>query len=117
MSAEVELYSALSSDTDVANEVDGRIYPDVAPQDSALPGIVFARISTEYVNTIHGTSVATRTSLDIWCTAETRIGAEELCDIVEPVVRAADFMTTGRRAEFSAEQQIWAAVLSVDFWE
>lgn len=117
MSAETSLYSALSGDAGVTAIVAGRVYPDVAPQGSALPAIVFERTQTDYLNTIHGTAIAQKASLEVWCMAETRAQAEALCNAVETAARTADFITMGRRAEFDNEQMLWATVLSVDFWE
>ena len=117
MSAETSLYAALSGDAGVDAFVSGRVYPDVAPQDSALPAVVFERIGTEYLNTIHGTAIAQKASLEVWCMAETRAAAESVCTAVETAARTADFITVGRRAEFDNEQLVWATVLSVDFWE
>ena len=117
MSAETVLYSTLSADTGVDSLVDGRIYPDVAPQDGDLPAIAFERVGTEYHNTIHGTAIATRVSMEAWCMGETRADAESVCDAVELAARAATFFTTGRRAEFDPETNLWAAVLSLDYWQ
>lgn len=117
MSAEASLYSALTGDTSVMLLVDDRVYPDVLPQDKALPAVAYSRIGTEYVNTIHGTSLASKATLDVFCMAERREDAEDICNAVEEVSRVADFITTGRRAEFDADQLLWAAVLTVEFWE
>jgi len=117
MSAETSLYSALSGNGAVSALVGTRVYPDIAPQEGSLPAIVFERSDTEYVNTIHGTAVAQRASMEIWCMAETRASAEQVCNAVETAARAADFITISRRAEFNAEQMMWGSVLSVDFWD
>jgi hypothetical protein len=117
MSAETVLYTALSTTTTVDSLVDGRVYPDIAPQDASLPAIAFERTGTEYINTIHGDAIATKAMLAIYCMAETRADAEGLCDVVADAVRAADFTTIDRRAEFNAEQALWATVLEVQFWE
>ncbi len=117
MSAEADLYSALVGDTSVMSLVDDRVYPDVLPQDKALPAVAYSRVGTEYVNTIHGTSVAQKATLDVFCMAERREDAEAICDAVEDVARPVEFITIGRRAEFDADQMLWAAVLTVDYWE
>lgn len=117
MSAETTLYATLTASTGVSALVASRVYPDVAPQDVTLPSVVFERTDTEYVNTIHGTAVAQRATLEVWCMAEGRSDAEQLADAVIAAVRPASFLTTGRRAEFNAEQSVWAAVVTLDFWE
>lgn len=117
MSAETSLYAALAADTSVGAICDDRIYPDVAPQDASLPAVAFERTGTEYVNTIHGTAIATRSTLAVYCMAEARATAEGLCDAVAAASRSAGFISADRRAEFNAEQMLWATVLTVDFWE
>lgn len=117
MSAEASLYSLLSTAAPVTAFVATRVYPDVAPQDSALPAIVFERNATEYLNTIHGTTVGTRVTLEVWCMAEGRTAAEGLADAVLQAVAGTEFVPVGRRAEFDAEQQLWAAVVALDLWE
>lgn len=117
MSAEADLYSALTSDTGVSALVEERVYPEVAPQDQPLPSIAFSRLATEYVNSIHGTSLAQKATLDVYCMGTDKPSAEELCDEVELALRTADFITVGRRAEFDGEQLLWSAVLTVDYWE
>lgn len=117
MSAEASLYSLLSTAVPVIALVSTRVYPDVAPQDSALPAIVFERAGTEYLNTIHGTTAATRVTLEVWCMAEGRTAAEGLADAVLQTVAGTTFVPVGRRADFDAEQQLWAAIVALDLWE
>lgn len=116
MSAETVLYSTLSGASGVTALVSTRIYPDVAPQDGSLPAVTFERVATEYHNTIHGTVIATVAAMDVWCMGATRASAEAVCDAAATAVRAAGFLTTGRRAEFDPESDLWAAVLSIDHW-
>ena len=116
MSAETVLYSTLSGAAGVTALVSTRIYPDVAPQEGSLPAITFERTGTEYHNTIHGTVIATVAAMDVWCMGATRASAEAVCDAVATAVRVAGFLTTGRRAEFDPESDLWAAVLSIDHW-
>lgn len=117
MSAETVLYATLSAAAGVTAIVNTRIYPDQVPQEAALPAIAFARAETEFVNTIHGDTVAKRATLEVWCMAPGRAAAEALGDAVESAGRAAGFMPSGRRPEFDDEAETWAAVLTVDYWE
>ena len=43
---EAAVYSILSNNTDVTGLVSTRIYPELLPQDCALPAVTYARIST-----------------------------------------------------------------------
>ncbi len=117
MSAEASLYALLSNAAPVTALVAARVYPDVAPQESALPAIVFERANTEYLNTIHGTTVGARVTLEVWCMAEGRSAAEALADAVLSAASGTDFVPVGRRADFDAEQQLWAAIVALDLWE
>lgn len=58
--------------------VSNRVYPDEAPQDAALPFIVYRVSAQEVIQTIDGAVLATvdTYSIDAW--AETRSGAETL---------------------------------------
>lgn len=114
MSAETALYSALSGDSAVAALVAARIYPDLAPQDIALPCVAFSRVDTEYVVTIHSAVPAGQfATLEIACMATTRTGADALADAVITAAAGAGFTPEGRRAELDAENNLWAAVLTV----
>jgi hypothetical protein len=115
MSAETVLYAALSDDAGVESLVSTRIYPDVSPQDVALPAVSFTRVGTEYINTIHGAAVGSFASLEVWCMARTRLAAEDVADAVELAARAATFVTTNRRAEYDDDAAVWASVVTVDY--
>jgi hypothetical protein len=47
MSAETELYAALSGAAGITALVGSRIYPDAIPEEVALPALVFSRQATE----------------------------------------------------------------------
>lgn len=117
MNAESDLYSTLSTATQVTNVVGSRIYPDVVPRGVATPCIAFSRVDTEYVMTIHGTLAATRATFELWCMAEQRSAADRLADAVLPVIYSQRFVPTGRRAEFDDESKVWSTVLLVDYWK
>jgi hypothetical protein len=50
----------------------------------------------------------------VMCMATTRDGAEALGNAVQAALFAAGFVRTGRRAEFDFENQMCAAVLTVE---
>ena len=52
MSAEANLYSALTARAALTALVGNRIFPDVIPEDCALPAIVYQRASTSPVTTV-----------------------------------------------------------------
>lgn len=99
MSAESTLYGILSTAAGVTALVDTRIYPDLIPEEKAAPYIGYERVSTDPVNTIHGTTLAQDVGLVIACWADTRLAAEALADAVETAMRAAGHLYTARGAE------------------
>lgn len=116
MSAESTLYSTLTGAAPVIAIVSTRIYPDVVPQEQAVPCIAYARIQTEYVRTIHSAvPVAQTDTIEIACMSTKRADAETLADAVITAVAAAGFRPTDRRAELDQENNLWATVLTVDF--
>lgn len=126
MSAETLINSVLLADNDVLNAVTegsptdpalARIYPDFLTQEIVLPAIVTQRAESEYVNTIHsGAVVAARVAMDIWCLAETRIGAETLADLVETALPASEFLVANRRPEFDPDTKTYAAIVTGIIW-
>lgn len=120
MSAESVAYTTLKAASAVTALVgsgnDARIYPDVVPQEFALPAVSFQRVATEAVNTIHSTLLATRVTLDVWCMDEQRYAAETLADAAQAALVAAHFVLTNRRAELDYEAGIWIAVCTFDYW-
>lgn len=116
MSAETQLYAALSAAGSVSSIVGTRIYPDVVPQEQPLPAIAYVRTETEFLRTIHGDVLGETAQIEIWCMAENRMDAESLAEAVEAACVSTGFMPTGRRAELDAETQTWATVLAVEFF-
>ena len=117
MSAEDALFAALTGATEVTNLVSTRVYRGYVPQEVQAPCIAFDRVATEHVNTIHGTVLASRASLEIWCMAEQGRQADRIADAVTPIAAGQKFIPTGRRAEFDVDSGIWSTVISVDHWQ
>lgn len=115
MSAESVLYATLSAATAVTAIVSTRIYPDVVPQEEAVPAIAYARIETDPVITMHSAAPVAETAvLEVVCMHESRAGAEALGDVVRDALAAARFRILGRSSQYDDEQQLWGAVLSVE---
>lgn len=117
MSAETQIYSTLTGAAGVTAIVALRIYPDFLAQEITLPAIVNQRADSEYVNTIHsGVPVAIKVTMDTFCLASTRIGAEVLADAVEIALPAGLFIVSGRRPEFDAETLTFATIITSEIW-
>jgi hypothetical protein len=115
VSAESVLYTTLTAATAVTAIVSTRIYPDVVPQEQAVPAIAYARLETDPVITLHSNApVAETATLEVVCMASTRAGAEALGDAVRAALGAAGFRILGRSSQYDDEQQLWGAVLVVE---
>ena len=116
MSAETQLHAALAAYAPLSAVVDTRIYPDFLAQKIVLPAVVYQRAETEYVTTIHdGTSHGERVSMEVWCLHTTRIGAEELAELVEGAI-VDDFVPTDRRPEFDPDDLTFSTVVTCAVW-
>jgi len=83
---ETAVYSALTGDATVSGLVGTRIYPLVAPQDAALPAIVYQRISQQARVSHSGNSCLARTRLQVLSISESYSGAKALAKAVQDVL-------------------------------
>lgn len=113
MSAESQLYAALSGAAGVTALVSTRIYPDAVPQEQALPSMAYARIETEYLSTIHGSSLGQFGTFELVCMAEARDDADAIADAVAVVMGAQSWQLQSRRQEFDSDSNLWGTVLAV----
>lgn len=123
MSAETQLYSTLTGAAGVTAIVGSgsaaRIYPDFIGQEIVCPAVVFHRVETENITTIHSNAIqASRVALEVWCMAiSSRASADALADAVETAFAPSGFMPLNRRAEFDPETETFATVLTVSYWQ
>lgn len=96
MSAETELYAALSAASGLVALVGTRIYPDILPEEHQFPAVVYTRTGTQPVLTVHGGSVGDFTDLQINAWAKTRTAAAAVADQIEAALVAAKFPKTNR---------------------
>lgn len=113
MSAESALYAILSGSSGVTALVGARVYPDVIPQDQALPAIAYARSGTEPVVTIHGTVEAEFAQMSVQCWAESRTSAEQVAQAVSTALSAAGEAYTNRGVLFDQDAGLFGAVVDV----
>lgn len=117
MSAESSLYSRLSAAAGVTALVSTRIYPDVIPEDAVLPAIAFQRAATDFINTLHGTSLGSTPTLEITCVDSSRVAAIALANAVVQALNATAFYAIDQQAAVDFENGLWGAVVSVNFNE
>lgn len=103
MSAETELYAALSSLPALTALVGTRIYPDVIPEDIAMPAVVTARQGTEPVVSVSGTQFGEFAQMIISAWATTRTVAESVADQVDAALIASGNYATNRSGGYDDE--------------
>ncbi len=116
MSAEAELYAALSGFSGLAALVGARIYPDAVPEGNALPAVVYQRLETELTTTISGAVVAEDVKFSIAAWAETRAAADASADQIALALAAAGNPATDRSAEYDAEIGAYACTTACQWW-
>lgn len=118
MSAETALRAALVADGGVAALVADRVRAERAEEDDALPYVVFSRTASEPLQTLDGSVLATRVSIDVLCVANTRAGADALADVVTAAVRAVPTQAVvGRGNSYEPELDVELTTLNVEWWE
>lgn len=80
--AEKLLHTRLASNPLVSGLVASRVYPVIAPQNAALPYIVYSRNSTQNVNSASGYSGSAIAQITVSSWAKTYSGAKALADAV-----------------------------------
>ena len=115
MSAESDLYAALTADVALAALVAERIYPDAIPQDEPLPAVAFvARAEPEFG--LDNTLLATRTVASIGCWGATRTSASAVAEAVKAVLVAQGLTWTGPESGFDPEVGAYSATIETDIW-
>lgn len=117
MSAEDQLYAALSVFAPLTALVETRVYPDYVPLKILLPAVAFNRADTEYINTLSALAVAAKASIEIVSMASTRSAADAVALACQQGCVAANFPPVNRRTDYDADKDIWATVITVDIWE
>jgi hypothetical protein len=122
MASEQQIYDALRSAAAVTAVCGDRIYPDSVPQDKTLPAIAFVRAGTEFATTIHAvtTTMRSRATVEIWALATTRKAADQLAAAAQLALIPIRFNPVDRRAEkaeTNTPEDVYATVLTYQFWE
>ena len=116
MSAETELYAALSSAAGLAALVADRIYPDGIPQDQGMPAVVFSRKETEPIYSLGSELLGERAVLMVGSWAESRTQAEPVADQVRLALAAAGVPFSNRGSGFDPDVGAHAVTISCDWW-
>lgn len=114
---ETTLYTVLSTDTAVSNIVSTRIYPLIAPQDSAMPAVVYQRVSTVPVNSLAGDSGLDAVRIQISCWASTYAGAKSLAVAVKNAVLTMNAITEMEMDDMEDETRLYRVILDFRIWQ
>ena len=124
MSAESSIYDALVADVATmvyiavsgASPAEARVYPDVIPLKATLPAVAYARVDTEFVQTIDAAALKGETAtFEVICVAGTRTTADLLADAAQNALGGAGFFLLGRGVQQQEEEKLWATTLIMSF--
>lgn len=96
MNLETKLYSLLSSDAGVIALCSTRIYPLVAPQEAAMPLIVYTRVSSGREYSLTGYSNLENPRMQIDCYGTTYSETKALAEAVTTALRGATTFGTAQ---------------------
>lgn len=116
MSIQSDIISALSSVSG------GRVYPQFAPEDAAMPFVIYRRLSQEPFGTIHdGVIHATRSVFVFECYAETFAAALSTADMVRTALTSSSpalecYPVTTSGEEFAPAVDAYMEPVQFEFW-
>jgi hypothetical protein len=116
MSAESELYAALTGLPALTALVSTRIYPDAIPEDVTLPAVVTAREGTEHVTGISGAAFGEFAQMTVSAWAPTRTLAESIGNQIAEAMRLAGNPATDRAGSYDEEMGLFAVTLKTTWF-
>ena len=116
MSAETDLYAALSASSALASLVGTRIYPDAIPEDQALPAVVYQRAGTDKINTIHGAAIAEDVRFSITAWSKTRTTADSVAAALSAALEAAAHQSGDQSGGIDQETGLFATSIDVEWF-
>ena len=90
-----ELYTALTSHTDVAALVGTRVYPHRRPPKAGLPAVTYFRVSNPQAETHSGSATLAYPRVQLNCLASTPAGAEALARAVKAALGSLPAVVVG----------------------
>jgi hypothetical protein len=117
MSAETELYAALSGHAPLLAIVADRIHFDVLPEETDYPAVVFSRESTAPILSTSGRSFGAEVLAKVSCWGKTRTEADAAAVEAEAALVAAELTPSGKVSGYDPETDLYATVLDVEIVE
>lgn len=116
MSAETELYAVLTAASGLTALVSTRIYPDILPEETALPAVVYTRTGTQTITTIHGGNMGEFADLQINAWGKTRASAAAVADQIDAALQSAKFPKTNRISGIDDELLLFVESVSATWF-
>lgn len=116
MSAETDIYAALTASSALASIVGTKIYPDAIPEDKSPPAVVYQRANTAPVTTINGITLAEEVRFSITAWSKTRAQADSAADAIAAALVAADHQAADRSAGTDSETGLFATTIDVEWF-
>lgn len=113
MSAESELYAALSAHAPLSALVSTRIYPNALPEGCAYPAVTYTRTATEPVVTIDGISHGAFCTFDVSGWGDSPDEAIAVGEAIAGALQAAGEAPNGRQSGYDEALGLDGVVVSV----
>lgn len=117
MSAETIVFSALSGYAGLTAIVSARIYPDVLPEKTIYPAVVFSREATSPIRSISGHYFGSDVSMQVGCWGNTRTEADSAGDQASEALEAAGIYPKGKSSGYDPETDLFASVIEIEILE
>lgn len=117
---EQTLYTVLSTNVAVAALVSTRIYPLLMPQNTAMPCVVYQRISSVPVTSINGDSGLDSVRIQVSCWAGTFAGAKGLASAVRSAVDGSSLLksvTLMEMDDIDNETRNFRSMIDFSIWQ
>jgi hypothetical protein len=118
MSLETKLYTLLSGNAGVVALVATRIYPLTAPQEAAMPYVVYTRVSSGRLYSLTGYSNLEYPRMQVDCYGTTYSEAKLLSEAVVTAIRAATTFGTEQDdpQEMFEEDETYRVSIDFSIW-
>lgn len=118
MSAQSAVYAALAGAAAVTALIGARLYPDEAPQDTALPLVIHQATQADPEYALDGARAYVRTQVAVTCWAASRAEANALADACCAALEAPAMRWIGRDdSVFDVNTGAYASVVAVDVFQ
>lgn len=113
MSVEADIFAALSGAAGVTAMVAQRIYPDVLPDKTTYPAVVF-EVQSIPIPSVSGVNLGDEVTVTVASWGKSRTEANAVRDAAEAALRAAGFEPSNKTSGFDPETSLFAGILTVE---